>query len=96
MHGSKSEPPSETIRAMKEALWPADSDVSLDDAFDDTARWQEVHRIAVAAERATLRDQFAGQAVIGYAGKGYSYRELADHAYCVADAMLAERSKADG
>ena len=49
----------------------------------------------------SLRDWFAGQALIGMVsakcaeGLQYSPTEIADDAFQVADAMLAERSKAD-
>ena len=48
----------------------------------------------------SLRDYFAGQALVALGGhKAVTARGipwLAEHAYMVADAMLAERSKTDG
>ena len=45
----------------------------------------------------SLRDWFAGQALASmmrdFGKLTDSYEQIAGHAYCVADAMLAERSK---
>jgi hypothetical protein len=46
-------------------------------------------------EGMTLRDWFAGQALIGLLGEGrWAAKILAEHAYRTADAMLAERERA--
>lgn len=47
-------------------------------------------------EGMTLRDWFAGQALAGIQTLeciGWTHKELAQHCYSLADAMLAERSK---
>jgi hypothetical protein len=41
----------------------------------------------------TLRDYFAGQALLPVCNRGASSRECAEAAYQIADAMLAERAK---
>lgn len=45
----------------------------------------------------SLRDWFAGQALVAYLSRPDSdesdYAETASYAYCAADAMIAERSK---
>jgi hypothetical protein len=49
----------------------------------------------VAYDGMTLRDWFAGQALIGLLGEGrWAEKILAEHAYRTADAMLAERERA--
>lgn len=49
--------------------------------------------LAGAADMATLRDHFAGIALINFAGKIGSYSTIAIASYEMADAMLAERAK---
>lgn len=42
----------------------------------------------------TLRDYFAGQALISFSGKEYSSDEaISKHAYAIADAMMKAREK---
>jgi hypothetical protein len=44
----------------------------------------------------TLRDYFAGQAIIGIVGSGFGlHRDLAQQAYEIADAMLFTRAKSE-
>ena len=44
----------------------------------------------------TLRDYFAAKAMQGFgATTGWDYKYLSEHAYLIADAMLAEREKND-
>lgn len=41
----------------------------------------------------TLRDYFAAAALIAFANQGGAFQQIAEDAYCIADAMLAERNK---
>lgn len=44
----------------------------------------------------TLRDYFAGQAIIGIVGAGFGlHRDFAQRAYDIADAMLFTRAKSE-
>ena len=62
----------------------------------DTTAANDVNSLVCVEGGMTLRDYFAGQALVGCVGPGGLGRNpsrLAKEAYLVADAMLAERVK---
>lgn len=58
------------------------------------------HAVKVTQGGLSVRDFFAASALMGMMGNfgklDSSYEQIAGHAYCVADALLAERAKREG
>ena len=67
-------------------------------AFPHPERTEPDNEFYGASSGMTLRDWFAGQALISVYGSGDRYgpegmRQVAEHAYAMADAMLKQRSE---